>query len=185
MIRLYHGSDVAVERPDVSRNTGFADLGRGFYLTDDHDAAVGRAKARAKALGAAAGIVSAYDFDETVLPWATWGAGGPSMADDALGESGAPFALRFAGDEAGFAAWMRYVRTCRRGDCAVPGLGEPAAVRAWIATDVVEMACSGLVDAEEFAPFVEPAELIVQYCLRDQDLVDRALRFVHATGYRG
>lgn len=178
MVRLYHGSDVAVKRPDVSRNTGFADLGRGFYLTDDHDAAIGRAQSRARAMGAGEGVVSVYDFDEASLPWATWGSGGPAMQDGATWKPGSPFALRFAEGEAGIAAWMRYIRVCRRGQCAVADLGEPAAVRAWIATDEVEMACSGFVPAEELAPFVNPVELVTQYCLRDQALADRALHFL-------
>ena len=36
---LLHGSDVAIEAPSAGFNTGNADLGRGFYLTADHDAA--------------------------------------------------------------------------------------------------------------------------------------------------
>ena len=100
-MKLYHGSDVVVERPDVLRNTGFADLGRGFYLTDDHEAAVGRARSRARAMGAAAGVVSSYDFDEDALPWAAWGADGTVMQDRAAWGPGGPFALRFADDEAG------------------------------------------------------------------------------------
>ncbi|MBO7701597.1 MAG: DUF3990 domain-containing protein [Eggerthellaceae bacterium] len=180
MAKLYHGSDCAVERPDVSRNTGFADLGRGFYLTDDHIAAAGRARSRARVVGVPAGIVSAYEFDEGAIPWVTWGADGPIMQDGSTWTSGLPFALQFAHGEAGFAAWMRYIRMCRRGECDVPGFGEPAAVCAWIATDEVEMACSGFVPPEELAPFVDPDELVVQYCLRDQALVDRALRFTGA-----
>ena len=45
MVALYHGSDVAIEAPDVSRNTGNADFGRGFYLTVDRDAPACRARA--------------------------------------------------------------------------------------------------------------------------------------------
>ena len=180
MAKLYHGSDCVVERPDVSRNTGFADLGRGFYLTDDLDAAAGRARSRARVMGVPAGVVSAYEFDEEAIPWVTWGKDGPVMQDGSTWTAGLPFSLRFARDEGGFAAWMRYIRMCRRGECDVPGFGEPAAVRAWIATDEVEMACSGFVPAEELAPFVDPGELVVQYCLRDQALVDRALHFIEA-----
>lgn len=180
MTRLYHGSDIAVERPDVMRNTGFADLGRGFYLTDDHAAAVGRAQSRARVMGAPAGIVSAYDFDENAIAWVSWGSGGPAMQEPSQWGPGSPFALRFSEDEAGIAAWMNYIRMCRRGQCGVPGFGEPAAVRAWIATDEVEMACSGFVPAEELAPFVDMGELVVQYCLRDQAFAALALHFATA-----
>ena len=155
-------------------------MGRGFYLTDDRDAAEGRARSRARVMDAPTGVVSAYEFDEEALPWATWGADGPVMQDGTVWTDGSPFALRFACDTAGIAAWMRYIRMCRRGECDVPDFGEPAVVRAWIATDEVEMACAGFAPAEELAPLVEFGELIVQYCLRDQALADSALRFVDA-----
>ncbi len=47
-LRLYHGSNVSIERPEVTLNTGFADLGHGFYLTDDRAAAERRAVSRAQ-----------------------------------------------------------------------------------------------------------------------------------------
>ncbi len=180
MVRLYHGSDVAVECPDISRNTGFADLGRGFYLTNYREAAIGRAQSRARVMGVPLGVVSVYDFNEDDLVWVTWDAAGPSIPEGVVGELSVPFALRFVGDDAGIAAWMNYIRRCRRGDCSVPDFGEPVVVRAWIATDEVEMACSGFVPAEELAPFVDVRELIVQYCLRDQAVANRALRFIGA-----
>lgn len=179
MTRLYHGSDAAVARPEASRNTGFADLGRGFYLTESREVAANRARSRARATRSQVGCVSAYDFDEGALRWATWGKGSPVMEGGAQ-SPGRGFGLRFAPDEAGFAAWMEYIRSCRRGLCAAGGLGEPAAVRAWIATDEVEMACSGFVPPADLAPFVDPAGLTVQYCLRDQALIDRALSFAGA-----
>lgn len=62
----------------------------------------------------------------------------------------------------------------------MPGLGISSIVRAWIATEEVEMVCSGFVSAEDLAEFVDPAQLVVQYCLLDQRLIDGSLRFVEA-----
>ena len=42
------------------------------------------------------------------------------------------------------------------------------------------MACSGLISATELAEFVAPDDLIVQYCLRDQAVIDRHLTFIEA-----
>lgn len=56
--------------------------------------------------------------------------------------------------------------------------GDPALVRAWIATEEIEMVCSGFAMAEEIAQILSPAKLTVQFCLRDQDLIDQALMFV-------
>lgn len=171
-VTLYHGSDVAIEHPDVTLNTGFADLGRGFYVTDDHDAARRRAATRARREGASAGVVSAFAFDESCLRWVT-------MAEQPVGDvAGIPFGLCFSEDACGLAAWMAYIKACRRGETALEGFGEPAVVRAWIATEEVELVCSGLASEEDVAPYLEPSELIVQYCFRDQAATDAFLAFV-------
>jgi hypothetical protein len=190
-IRLYHGSDVAIEHPDVTRNTGFADLGQGFYLTDDHEAARRRAASRARKTGAGVGVVSVFEFDEDGLPWVTLGdqlvarsraaTEVPYAADAEIAcVPASPFALRFADDVAGIRAWIEYITACRAGRTEVGALGSPAVVRAWIATEEVELVSSGLLSADEVVGYIDPSELIVQYCLTDQCVVDTSLRFVAA-----
>ena len=168
-IRLYHGSNMAIEQPRVALNTGFADLGKGFYLTDDCDAARGRAKKRARVVGGTA-TVSIFELDESKVPWIVWGEGDP-VIDGVT----AAFGLRFEESPAGYAAWARYIKSCRAGTTEVPGIGSPVIVRAWIATMEVEMVCTGFLDADDFAQVVEPEELIVQYCILDQDVLDGCL----------
>lgn len=187
-IRLYHGSDVAIEHPDVTRNTGFADLGQGFYLTDDHDAARRRAVSRARKTGTGAGVVSVFEFDEDSLPWVTMGdqlVARNQVAVEACGamatcDGASPFALRFADDVAGIRSWIEYIMACRADRTEVDALGSPAVVRAWIATEEVELVNSGLLSADEVVGYIDPSELIVQYCLTDQRVVDASLHFVAA-----
>lgn len=167
---LFHGSDVAIERPVVAYNTGFADLGQGFYLTSDRDAACSRARTRARGTAVGEGVVSSFSFSEGSLPWVTLG-------EDANEAPAGVFGLRFAPTPAGVAAWMNYICACRQGATAVPGVGEPSVVRAWIATEEVEMVVSGFASAEELAEFVDPAELVVQYCFRTQSAIDGLLVF--------
>lgn len=174
VIRLYHGSDAVIERPDISFNRGFADLGRGFYLTDDHDAARSRAYLRARRMGADSGAISVFDLDTSCVPWATWGRQMPALP----GGDGSAFGLCFEACPEGIIAWANYIQACRQGKTEVPGLGDPALVRAWIATEEIEMVCSGFATAEEIAQILSPAKLTVQFCLRDQDLIDHALTFV-------
>jgi hypothetical protein len=50
----------------------------------------------------------------------------------------------------------------------------------WIATEEVELVSSGLLSADEVAGYIDPSELIVQYCLTDQRVVDSSLHFVAA-----
>lgn len=179
-MQLYHGSDTAIGHPDVSFNKGFSDLGQGFYLTDDRDVALARARSRARATGSAEGIVSVFDFDECAVRWAVWDEQGPAHPVGLSHGEKAPFGLSFAMNQAGIIAWIEYIKACRAGQTSVPSLGEPAVVRAWIATEEVEMACSGFVSAEDLAEFIDPADLVVQYCFRDQGTLDRLLTFSHA-----
>lgn len=171
---LYHGSNAAIEHPDVSLNTGFSDLGRGFYLTDDREAARRRALTRARRTGVATGVVSAFALEVESLLWVSMGASEPPTSIQQ------PFGLRFDDDSAGLTAWVSYIQACRRGETAVAGLGDPAVVRAWIATEEVELVCSGLATAEDLVPYLDTSELLVQYCLRDQAFADEHLSFVEA-----
>ena len=171
---LYHGSNVSIERPQVSLNTGFADLGRGFYLTDDHDVAASRARMRARGMGGVP-TVSIFSLDERCVPWASWGDRGLEAEDVCEGE---PFGLRFDACEQGYAAWASYIRSCRRGDTDVPGLGSPAIVRAWIANMEIEMVCTDFISVDEFVRTVDPQGLVVQYCFADQAVLDAGLAFV-------
>ena len=176
-MRLYHGSDVAIPHPEVSRNSGFADLGRGFYLTDDADAARRRAHTRARRNGVAQGMVSVFEFDEECITWACWGAQPPTPVTDACA---GPFGLRFDASPAGIAAWVAYIKACRTGHAQVEGLGTPAVVCGWIATEEVEMVCAGYATPQDLAGLIDPSELIVQYCFADQMVVDAHLCFVES-----
>jgi hypothetical protein len=42
----------------------------------------------------------------------------------------------------------------------------------------VEMVCSGFLTAEELAQATDPAELIVQYCILDQGILNNDLALV-------
>lgn len=167
---LYHGSSVRIERPLVEMNAGFSDLGQGFYCTDDFDVAMSRARSRARRDHAGEGVVTGFSFDEESLPWVTMGEtiDTPSGLQDSFG-------LRFDLSHKGLASWIAYIQSCRRGNTAVEGMGEPAVVRAWIANEIVEMACTGVVPTDELVEFIDPDELVVQYCFRDQAFLDAHL----------
>ncbi|MBQ9003641.1 MAG: DUF3990 domain-containing protein, partial [Eggerthellaceae bacterium] len=151
-MKLYHGSSTAIDKPDVTFNTGFSDLGQGFYLTDDPDVARARAQSRARVDGVPTGVVSVFEFNESAMEWVSRGANAPLPAP---GDAPDPFGLRFESDFEGIVAWANYIKTCRKGRTAVPGLGEPAIVRAWIANDDIEMICSGFAPAEALAEFID------------------------------
>lgn len=171
-MKLYHGSDITIDKPEIAFNKGFSDLGQGFYLTDDYNAACGRALSRARRNAASQGVVSAYSFDEESIDWIELGSGA-----DAAASINSAFGLRFADTLDGVVAWANYIKACRRGRTQVDGIGDPAIVRAWIATEEVEMVCSGFAPAEALAEFIDPAELVVQYCFRCQRVLNQRLVF--------
>lgn len=64
---LYHGSNLAVERPRLIARTRALDFGAGFYLTTDADQAARWARTTVLRRGFGAATVSVFEVDETVL----------------------------------------------------------------------------------------------------------------------
>ena len=64
---LYHGSNVAIEKIDLSLCKPYKDFGKGFYLTDIESQADEMASRRVRLSGYGNPIVTQYKFDETLL----------------------------------------------------------------------------------------------------------------------
>ena len=67
MIRLYHGSTVAVRKPSLRHGRTNADFGKGFYTTSNMEQAVRWAHIKQEREEALRAVVSVYEFDETLL----------------------------------------------------------------------------------------------------------------------
>ena len=67
MIRLYHGSTVAVRKPSLRPGRPNADFGKGFYTTSNYEQAVRWAHIKREREDAERAVVSVYEFDETLL----------------------------------------------------------------------------------------------------------------------
>ena len=67
MLKLYHGSDVAIDKIDLSKGHINKDFGKGFYLTSLLGQAKEMAKRKARQSLDAKEIVTAFLFDEKVL----------------------------------------------------------------------------------------------------------------------
>lgn len=67
MITLYHGSNVKIERIDLSKGNPNKDFGKGFYLTDIREQAEQMALRRVRIAGCGEPTVSTYSFDENLL----------------------------------------------------------------------------------------------------------------------
>ena len=67
MIKLYHGSTVAVKKPSLRPGRTNADFGKGFYTTSNYEQAVRWAHIKQEREEANRAVVSVYEFDETLL----------------------------------------------------------------------------------------------------------------------
>lgn len=72
MIKLYHGSTVAVRKPSLRPGRPNADFGKGFYTTSVKEQAVRWAHIRQERESAPRAVVSVYEFDESLLDNADW-----------------------------------------------------------------------------------------------------------------
>lgn len=63
MIRLYHGSNVAIEQIDLSRSKRGKDFGRGFYLNANIDQSMAMAVRTTRFLNSGHPTLSCFEFD--------------------------------------------------------------------------------------------------------------------------
>lgn len=67
MIRLYHGSNMEIEVPDLSHSKPFKDFGSGFYLSADKQQAWDMAYQKVSQTKEGNAEVSEFLFDETLM----------------------------------------------------------------------------------------------------------------------
>ena len=158
-MKLFHGSNCEVAKPDVSHSRGSVDFGRGFYLTSYQEQAVRWAKRKAMRMNGEP-VVNAYDFDERLL--------------------GGFRARRF---ECYDPEWLDFVCDCRIAD--FPG-HEYEVIVGPVADDkvfeAVNMYFQGLWDAETTLAALAFFERNDQFCFASQRAVDILLRFEGAQG---
>lgn len=68
MIELYHGSNVEIDKIDLTHSRVGKDFGKGFYLNPDKDQALLMAKRTAQRMMDGEPIINTYLFDESILP---------------------------------------------------------------------------------------------------------------------
>jgi hypothetical protein len=67
MTRLYHGSNMRIEEPDLAHSKPFKDFGRGFYLSADKQQAWDMALQKVSQTQEGKAEVTEYLFNETVM----------------------------------------------------------------------------------------------------------------------
>ena len=67
MITLYHGSNVSIEKIDLTRSHPHKDFGKGYYLTDIRTQAEAMSIRRVRIAGEGEPTLTVYSFDESQL----------------------------------------------------------------------------------------------------------------------
>ena len=67
-MKLYHGSNIIVDHPEVGKGKPFKDFGQGFYLSDTVEQAMEMAQRVVERVGAGqTPVVSTYEFDDSAM----------------------------------------------------------------------------------------------------------------------
>lgn len=67
-MKLYHGSDIAIEKIDFEKSKPYKDFGKGFYLSAEYDQAMEMAKQRIRQKqGVGTPTVTTFEFDENAM----------------------------------------------------------------------------------------------------------------------
>lgn len=65
-MKLYHGSNVEIQSPDLSLSKPFKDFGQGFYLSPLHGQALALARQKAAQLQIGSPCVTVFEWEESV-----------------------------------------------------------------------------------------------------------------------
>ena len=66
-MKLYHGSNMEIVSPDLSRSKPFKDFGQGFYLSHDYEQALALAKQKTEQLQTGSPCITIFEWDEKTL----------------------------------------------------------------------------------------------------------------------
>jgi hypothetical protein len=154
---LYHGSYLAIEKPDLSMSRLRTDFGKGFYLTPLKDQAVSWSQRFLRERGTA--IVSEYNF----LP----------RIEDQLPKDTKVLEFNTHSRE-----WLDYITACRLGtpvdaewDMVIGGVANDKVF------DTLQLYFENLIDANEAIGRLRYNKPNFQYCFKRQYLIDKYLQF--------
>jgi len=154
---LYHGSYIAVEKPDISFSRERTDFGKGFYLTPIKSQADSWALRFQRERGSA--VVSEYSF--------------LSKAGVKLSEN-----IRILEFDAHTIEWLEFITACRLGlpvdskwDLIIGGVANDKVF------DTIQLFFDELIGADEAIGRLRYNKPNHQYCFKTQSLIDEYLRF--------
>ena len=152
-MKLYHGSYLTVEKPDISYSRTELDFGRGFYVTPIKEQAFSWARRFKRSHGQS--VVTTYEFDEADLERAS--------------------ILNFTNYSMD---WLDFIISCRQGgsnenyDIVIGGVANDKVF------DTIQLYLDHLIDKEESLKRLKFEKPNLQYCFCNQEIIDKTLRFL-------
>jgi len=157
---LYHGSNMAIERPDLSFSRKKTDFGQGFYVTPIKEQAVNWAQRFIDKYGI--GVVSAYAFPDDP---------GEKLPDN----------IRILEFDSHSLEWLNFITNCRLDahsdgtwDLVIGGVANDKVF------DTLQLYFDELITADAAIGRLRYNKPNVQYCFKKQTLIDKYLRFISA-----
>jgi hypothetical protein len=152
---LYHGSSAIIETPDISFSRNNTDFGKGFYTTPIFDQAKNWSLRFKRRTGHS--VVSEYIFDDTALSKIS--------------------ILQFDeySDE-----WLDFIAVCRSGqdssgyDLVIGGIANDKVF------NTLALYFRGLIEKQEAIKRLRFEKINVQYCFRNQPVIDKHLKYVES-----
>ena len=152
---LYHGSNLTVEKPDLSYSRINVDFGRGFYTTPIIEQAVNWALRFKRSSNQ--GIVTKYTYNDK-------------------NDCDRISVLQF--DSYSY-EWLDFIISCRSGitvdnayDLIIGGVANDKIF------DTIELINTGLINNEEALKRLRFEQPNIQYCFKNQKFIDQYLQFV-------
>ena len=153
-MRLYHSSNVIVERPDTQHSRNYLDFGRGFYLTSIYEQAERYAQ-RFKRRGQQAWL-NTYELAEEFESW------------------------KIKQFDAYDIDWLDFVAQCRDGK----NVGDYDMVIGGIANDRVIITLdryfSGEISQDEALGLLKFEKPNIQYCIRSERMLQECLTYIES-----
>lgn len=153
-MKLYHSSNVSVERPDTVHSRDFLDFGKGFYLTTLHDQAVKYAQRFIRRQQDA--WLNSYEFCFNPSEWKV---------------------LQF---EAYDKNWLDFISKCRAGedvsdyDIVIGGIANDKVIQ------TLDRYFENELSAEETLGLLKYEKPNNQYCIRSQKMINECLKHIES-----
>lgn len=154
-MRVYHGSTVIVDKPDISFSKDYLDFGKGFYVTSYKEQAENWAIRKAMRKNSK-GIVNIYELDDDLSSLNI---------------------LKFSDDN----TWLEFVCNCRNGsdeykayDIIIGDVADDKVFR------VVEMYFKGIWDKKRTLEELKYYKRNNQICIVNQDALNKKLRYIES-----